>query len=141
MMDLTWCWCCVKGIQGCSKEPAGRELLRLKESLSLKSLHQKQKLQMIYQLGSILLKLFFLCSSQEESPEKKKKKRRKRTPVSESSDEGSKSDRYNYRTKLLYYGKLMFVVIAELRVLILLRLTCKWMQIVQIISSEEQRIF
>ena len=54
MVDLTWSWCCVKGIQGCSKEPAGRELLRLKESLSLKSLHQKQKLQMIYKLHFLI---------------------------------------------------------------------------------------
>lgn len=48
----------------------------------------------LIQIGIILMFLsFFLFSSKEKTPERKKKKR-KRTPVSESSDEGSKSERY-----------------------------------------------
>lgn len=44
-------------------------------------------------LAFLFLKMLFSSfSSKEETPEKKRKKR-KRTPVSESSDEGSKSDR------------------------------------------------
>ena len=79
---------------------------------------QHQEVTLLLVVGKYFLKLFFLCSSKEESPEKKKKKRRKRTPVSESSDEGSKSDRYDYTRKLLYYRKLMFVVIAEVLILL-----------------------